>query len=262
MSFKKNILNKFLSRSDDTEDSQRATSPFHNGKTWVIPETSSSEQEKEIGKRNEIPSTSAIQTKGNGTSSSKYAILKTDNSSVSPPTPPTPNPRRYVLETSSKILNETRTTSNDRTILIMGTSLNPIEPTTSGSPIEICTTTEESEESDVNKVLTSTPVKGQPPPLMGSRMETSSGDNYSIPSSILGSPSPIHIHNNSNYGQREPSSEEDEEEEKVQRELEDNLKRMKASIARDQQKRKRKFFQDMVKGELKTFPFHFILCPN
>ena len=260
MSFKKGLLTKFLSEPEDTEDSERDRSPVHNGRTWIIPETSSSEQEKEIGKKNEKakneeeevrPSTSGFQTKGKDTSSSKSAIFKTDNSSVSPPTPPRPIPRRYILETSSKIVNETTTTtSNERTIPIMGTSLNPIEPPTSGSAIEISTTTDKSEESDINRVLTSTPVKGHQPPLTWSRIETSSGDNFSIPSSIFGSPSPMEIDDNSNYAQRNSSSKEEEEE--VQRELAENLQRMKASLAKDQQKRKRKFFKEMENGELKN----------
>ena len=56
MAHKKSILRKFLSDHEDTDETQVSRSPIHNGQTWVIPETSTSESEVEYkndGKLNE-----------------------------------------------------------------------------------------------------------------------------------------------------------------------------------------------------------------
>ena len=95
-------------------------------------------------------------------------------------------------------------------------------------------------------MLTSTPLKSDPPPLRLSNMETSSGDNFNLPSSIFGS---MEIEEDlSNHGQRQYSSISEEEEE-VQKQLEDNLRRMQAAVTEGKERRKRQFFEEMLKGE-------------
>ena len=91
---------------------------------------------------------------------------------------------------------------------------------------------------DGTKILTSTPVRSDPPPLRASTMETSSGDPIHIPSTIFGSPT-------SNDNQQEGFSSEAENVYKI---LDENLKRMKASLASVKQRKKRKFFDTMIKG--------------
>ena len=52
-----------------------------------------------------------------------------------------------------------------------------------------------------------------------------------------------------NDGQRQSSSR-DEEEEEVQKQLEDNLRRMQDALTQGKQRKKRQFFDMMLKGEL------------
>ena len=80
-------------------------------------------------------------------------------------------------------------------------------------------------------------------------METSSGDNLNLPSSIFGS---MEVEQDMlNDAQRQSSSrdEEEEEEEEVQKQLEDNLRRMQAALTKGKERRKRQFFDNMLKGE-------------
>ena len=130
MAHKKSLLRKFLSDPEDTDDTQVSRSPFYNGQTWVIPETSTSEGEvesKNDGKLNKQvrktssenqPSTSTHHQQKDDNYSSKSPIFKADNSSLIPPTPATVNQIKYYLENA--------TSSYQRTLQIMGTSLNPI----------------------------------------------------------------------------------------------------------------------------------------
>ena len=46
MAHKKSLLSKFMSDSEETDDSSTSRSAIHNGKTWIIPETSNSDKEK------------------------------------------------------------------------------------------------------------------------------------------------------------------------------------------------------------------------
>ena len=69
-------------------------------------------------------------------------------------------------------------------------------------------------------------------------METSSGDLIHIPSTIFGSPT-------SNDNQQDGFSSEAENVNKI---LDENLKRMKAGLASVKQRKKRKFFDTMIKG--------------
>ena len=76
-------------------------------------------------------------------------------------------------------------------------------------------------------------------------METSSGDPVQIPSEIFGSPESQTVND-----RRDSSS----EEENVSRVLEEQLKRMKATLSATQQRQKRRFFDTMLTGEeLKLF---------
>ena len=133
---------------------------------------------------------------------------------------------------------------------------NQMSLTHSGSSIDIITITSdkstdigpggEADQNQSTKKLTSTPLKSDPPPLRLSTMETSSGDNFNLPSSIFGS---MEIEEDMmNDGQRQSSSR-DEEEEEVQKQLEDNLRRMQDALTQGKQRKKRQFFDRMLKGE-------------
>ena len=128
--------------------------------------------------------------------------------------------------------------------------------THSGSSIDIITITSEkstdicpaakSDQNDSTKMLTSTPLKSDPPPLIVSNMETSSGDNFNLPSSIFGS---MEVEQDIlNHTQRESSSTYEEEQE-VQKQLEDNLRRMQEALTKGKARKKRKFFDNMLKGQ-------------
>ena len=69
-------------------------------------------------------------------------------------------------------------------------------------------------------------------------METSSGDPIQIPSTVFGSPT---AHDNQGEGFSS-------EAENVNKILDENLKRMKASLASVKQRKKRQFFDTMIKG--------------
>ena len=132
---------------------------------------------------------------------------------------------------------------------------NQMSLTHSGSSIDIITITSDkstdigpgakADQNESTKMLTSTPLKSDPPPLRLSTMETSSGDNFNLPSSIFGS---MEIEEDMmNYGQRQSSSRDEEEE--VQKQLEDNLRRMQDALTQGKQRKKRQFFDRMLKGE-------------
>ena len=55
MAHKKALLNKYLTDPEETDSSCRIRSPIHDGKTWIIPETSNSDNEisKEKNGRNQ-----------------------------------------------------------------------------------------------------------------------------------------------------------------------------------------------------------------
>ena len=73
-------------------------------------------------------------------------------------------------------------------------------------------------------------------------METSSGDPIKMPSEIFGSPE-------SQTANDIPRRDSLSEAENVNRLLDEQLKRMKATLAAGQQRQKRKFFNTMLKGE-------------
>ena len=95
-----------------------------------------------------------------------------------------------------------------------------------------------SDDLDGTKILTSTPVRSDPLPLRASTMETSSGDPIHIPSRIFGSPT---SHDNQEEGFSSKA-------ENVNKILDENLKKMKASLAAGKQRKKRQFFDTMIKG--------------
>ena len=107
-------------------------------------------------------------------------------------------------------------------------------------------TSTKSEDSDSTKLFTSTPVKGNPPPLGASTIETSSGTHEPLPSEIFGSP----IGSDQNQAQIQTPTRDsfEEEEDLCDREIEENLKRMKASLEKAKETKKRKFFEKMLKG--------------
>ena len=45
MAHKKALLNKFLTDPEETDSSCTTRSPIHDGKTWIIPKTSNSDNE-------------------------------------------------------------------------------------------------------------------------------------------------------------------------------------------------------------------------
>ena len=244
MAHKKAILNKFISDPEPSEDSDNRSANF-DGRGWTIPETSISDIQSHL--QTEIqpgPSTGNQDQQLNpSSSSSKSAIFKTDNSPISTDETPQPlvRPRTIFIETSSNN-NIQSTSSNEGTIPILGTSLHPIQPT-SDSSIALGTTASDKtteivitsgsepgpnpQQLEDTIVVTSTPVKSDPPPLRASTIETSCGDEINLPSEIFG------------------STDSSDEVKKLDREMDENLKKMKANLERQ---KKRKFFQCLLKG--------------
>ena len=225
MAHKKAILNKFISDPEPSEDSDNRSAIF-DGRGWTIPETSISDIQSHL--QTEIqpgPSTGNQDEQLNpSSSSSKSAIFKTDNSPISTDETPQPlvRPRTIFIETSSN--NDIQlTSSNEGTIPILGTSLHPIQPT-SDSSIALGTTASDKtteivitsgsepgpnpQQLEDTIVVTSIPVKSDPPPLRASTIETSCGDEINLPSEIFG------------------STDSSDEVKKLDREMEENLKKI------------------------------------
>ena len=67
-------MSKFLTHHEDTEDSESNRSAIHDGKTWLIPETSNSEPDiasKREGKQDQHGQKGAEKVKTNDISNSK-----------------------------------------------------------------------------------------------------------------------------------------------------------------------------------------------
>ena len=273
MAHKKAILTKFMSDPEDTEGYQ---SPTFDGRTWTVPETASSDQEsgqisdqqlppnRENTQNQDLepkPSTSDQQNNIPESSTSKSPIFHTDNSSVSPDeqSKQISRPRTIFIHTSFN--KTTSSTSSGKTIPILGTSIHPIDAdSTSDSPLNL-STRDSDKTTEVNVtsgtispqlndtiILTSTPVKSDAPPVNFHRMETTSGDTFSLPSEIFGSPPTSDQSPPPPLPQKIQQTSSDSSEEERNRQLDENLKRIKASIAKAQQRRKRKFFQTMLEG--------------
>ena len=115
---------------------------------------------------------------------------------------------------------------------------------------------------DETIIITSTPVYSDPPPLRMSDMDTQSGDTFSIPSEIFGSPERENSGgNNRKSPQQSPSSVDMNQamnnsgssSDTSDAELNKALQAMKKSVAHSQKMKKRKFFETALKGM-----FHFI----
>ncbi|MCG8622005.1 MAG: hypothetical protein MJE68_08435 [Proteobacteria bacterium] len=171
MAHKKLFLGKFLGESSSSSDSRSSRSLIHDGTNWYIPETTTTTSENEMvedpGNRpiqsgaGNRPIQSGAEEESKGSGKNFY----TDNSSISPPT--------------------SKSEASDKTVPFLGTSAHPITATGSSSlstedldniPIRTppsSKTTEvlsaqgfEDDQSDETIIIvTSTPVKSDPPPL-------------------------------------------------------------------------------------------------
>ena len=86
MAHKKALLNKYLTDPEETDSSCTTKSPIHDGKTWIIPETSNSDNEisKEKNGRNESDNCQSVQQ-----------VMATTSSILHP----------HIVESSGKLTN-------------------------------------------------------------------------------------------------------------------------------------------------------------
>lgn len=283
MAHKKSILEKFINESDSSD----CRSPVHNGRTWLIPETSASEvenntQEEDPQQISNITPSQDMSTKHNIMSNSPIGDIpsanqpgedpgNTGNSSTSTrgnfPTDNSPL-------TSNQSENQEIRNSSGSTVPFLGTSAHPItassEDGTSGEkesvpvntppssrPTEVGNTSE-IEDLEETIIITSTPVHSDPPPLRMSDMDTQSGDTISVPSEIFGSPDREYASESNKKSPQQSPSDVDMNEamnksgsssDTSDGELEKALQAMKKSVAHSQKIKKRKFFETALKGK-------------
>ena len=86
MAHKKGLLKKYLTDPEETDSSCTNKSPIHDGKTWIIPETSNSDNEicKEKNGRNESDNCESVQQ-----------VIATTSSILHP----------HIVESSGKLTN-------------------------------------------------------------------------------------------------------------------------------------------------------------
>ena len=86
MAHKKGLLKKYLTDPEETASSFTNKSPIHDGKTWIIPETSNSDNEicKENNGKNESDNSESVQQ-----------VIATTSSILHP----------YIVESSGKLTN-------------------------------------------------------------------------------------------------------------------------------------------------------------
>ena len=287
MVHKKAILAKFINDSSSSD----CRSPIHNGMTWLIPETSPSSenennsQEEDPGQMSNYPAPPTRSRNDNITSNPPAGDSRNTEQPVNKSAEDPGNPKNSSSSSRGNFLtdnspltshqspNQGIINSSGSTLAFLGTSAHPItvssETGTPGSdksiplitppssrPTEIGNSSEV-EDLDETIIITSTPVHSDPPPLRMSDMDTQSGDTFSIPSEIFGSPERENAGgNNTKSPQQSPcivdmnqamnisSSSSDTSD----AELDKALQAMKKSLAHAQKMKKRTFFQTALKG--------------
>ena len=282
MAHKKALLGKFYLASSSTTSSDSSSdcrSPIHDGSRWFIPETSMSDEGKKNTQKEEDPdtynrenqpSTSAagiqphfdlqqnqhqqtsevkerkteivLGSNQETNSSSNWKVFPTDNSLV------------------STSLSNKDTTSSGLTVPFLGTEAHPITASSTSSegkettgfntpPITIPMNTEDSEETII---VTSTPIRSNPPNFRTSNIGTGRND---MPSEIFGSPPSEEIEQEDHNV--EPSSSEMNQTmidspssvTSSDKDLNKALTDMRRALTHSQNVRKRKFFAQAIAGE-------------
>ena len=193
MAHKKTLLDKFKSEvSSDTSDCR---SPRYDGTSWFIPDTSLSEnsQSKSGEDPENRPTTSNVQKPLEVNSRKSTSGIDDISSNI-----PTDNATENTSKWNNFYTDNSKLTSSGlvSTVPFFGTFAHPITssqssqfiPTPSGSNE---TEADKNEEEDPHGtiIVTSTPVKDNPPPLKTSVTETNSRNLMNLPSEIFGSPS-------------------------------------------------------------------------
>ena len=260
----KSLLDKFKSEvSSDTSDCR---SPRYDGTSWFIPDTSLSEnsQSKSGEDPEKTPTTSKVQ-KPLEVNSRKSTSGIDDMS----PNIPTDNATESTRKWKNFYTDNSKLTSSGSvsTVPFFGTFAHPITASSSQSS-QFIPTPSGSNEAEAGKneeqdphgtiIVTSTPVKDNPPPLKTSVIETNSRHLINLPSEIFGSPS----------SNEETQIEETPEEEasylnkgmntsppssisspnSSDNELGAALIDMKRAVSHSQNVRKRKFFETAIQG--------------
>ena len=190
MAHKKTILNKFELESDSSD----CSSPRHDGQNWYIPETSLSEDIKKTNTSEEDPDVFVNPSTSSQGNSNQITIQKQSKTSPTIPIQP-PKKRDVQPETNSsgswKYFNtddfpisgleesKKNSSSSCATVPFLGTTIHPITATSSsqssentrafntgnsGKSTEAFFPKETNEESDDTIIIvTSTPVKSDPP---------------------------------------------------------------------------------------------------
>ena len=261
MAHKKSLLDKFKSEvSSDTSDCR---SPRCDGTSWFIPDTSLSETSQ--SKSGEDPDKTSKVQKPLEVNSRK-STSGIDNMS---PNIPTDNATESTSKWKNFYTDNSKLTSSGSvsTVPFFGTFAHPITASTSQSS-QFIPTPSGSNEAEAGKneeedphgtiIVTSTPVKDDPPPLKTSVIETNSRHLINLPSEIFGSPS----------SNEETQIEETPEEEasylnkgmntsppssisspnSSDNELGAALIDMKRAVSHSQNVRKRKFFKTAIQG--------------
>ena len=264
MAHKKSLLDKFKSEvSSDTSDCRSAR---YDGTRWFIPETSLSEDSQSTSGEDpeNRPTTSNVQ-KPLEVNSRKSTSGIDDIS----PNIPTDNARENTSKWKNFHTDNSKLTSSGSvsTVPFFGTFAHPITASSSQS-LQFIPTPSGSTETEAGKnkeedphgtvIVTSTPVKDNPPPLKTSVIETNSRNLMNLPSEIFGSPS----------SNEETQIEETPEEETAylnkgmntsppssisspnssDNELGAALSDMKRAVSHSQNVRKRKFFEIAIQG--------------
>ena len=265
MAHKKALLDKFKSEvSSDTSDCR---SPRFDGTNWFIPETSFSEnsQSKSGEDPDNRPTTSNYQ-KPSQVNRQKSEIGVDDIS----PTSPRKNTTEDTSEWKNFYTGNSKLTSSGSvsTVPFLGTSAHPITASSSQSPQFIQTPLgsneaevgqNEYEDPDDTIIVTSTPVKNNPPPLKTSGIETNSGYLMNLPSEVFGSPSSYEENKieerpeeeesaNLNKGMNTSPSSTISSPNSADNELSEALNNMKRAVSHSQNVRKRKFFETAIQG--------------
>ena len=283
MAHKKSLLTKYLSGNESNSDYR---SPRHDGRAWLIPETSLSGP-SEPENRNAIPvnqgtSSNGHQTfnqldtnlqKGSGkkqeTTTSEGDNLPEDKQVSSSEenqfvemNKSTPSSGEKFPEDNS--ISTHKKSTSDGTIPYLGTEAHPIKPSSSpsdgksstevitGGTTDIINVTDSSstttEEEFTLVQVTSTPLKKKAPALTYSAIKNVTGDSLTMPSSIFGSPETASLNAQGDGG----FSSSDISESELDNILDQNLQSMISHLEASQnanRTQKRKFFDEMLKGK-------------
>ena len=284
MAHKKAILDKFIlaSSSTSSDSSGDCRSPIHNGSRWLIPETSLSDEGNKKKQQEEDPDNKNTQHKASTSSAGiQPQLLFPQNQDEEKKLPQEKQQQRTVeftedtnssekwklfhTDTSPVSTSQSKKNSSSSSVTVpfLGTEAHPITASSSSfsekewttgfntppstKPTQVIST--EIEDSDEIIIVTSTPIRSNPPKLRRSELETTSCD---LPSEIFGSPSEDTEEHNV-----EPSSSEMNQGindspsslTSSDHEMTKALKDMQQALKHAQNIRKKRFFAETTAGE-------------